>query len=353
MKQLTVQKRSNMNKVLRSVFGVFLLAVMFVSSTGMAAAAPLVVSLRPSGNTYATKPTYSWKRVATAATYRFQVYDIAAAALKINTTIPSSACSAVTNRCSTQPTTVLTVNKSYKWRVAAGAGAFNAWRTFVVLAGFNSQFNANSNGWVSRPGGAWSISAGTTLRTTGMAGKWSSISYNKNFDNFTLTAVMKRVSTTGGASGVWVRGDAVFDAGYNAVENAYLFLYSQNGCFSVWEHNADVFTAKKNWTLSASIVKNGWNTLKVTADMGQLYFYINNVLVWHGTDTSFTTGQVGLTMFRSTYEKLDVDWATLGMSQLYNAAGTAAADEPLEKGQVEIGPNASQPYGPEQAPLVP
>lgn len=341
-----------MNKFSQTVLAIFLLAILVITTASTAAAQALVSTYRPLGNTYATKPTYSWSKVGSTATYKLQVYDIAAALYKVNVVVPSSFCSATTNRCSFTSNVVLTNGKSYRWRAAAGAGAFSAWKTFVVKLGFNSTFNGNSTGWVVRPGGTWANTAGT-IYTTGKANKWSSITYGTtNFNNFTYSARMKRVSTTGGASGFWLRGVPTFAPTFNSVNNAYLFLYSQNGCFSVWKHVGGVVTAKKVWTLSPSIVVNGWNTLKVTADAGVFRFYINNVLVWGGSDTSFATGQVALTMFRTTSERLDVDWATLGMSELYKAAAFSGSEE-IEQGQVEILSDLSQPYGPEQAPVVP
>jgi hypothetical protein len=361
MKHLAIQKRSNMNKVFKVVLAVFLMVTLFLVSTGpvfaaadatLPGAAP--VTYRPLGNTYATKPAYSWAKQGTTATYRLEVYDIATKVTIIKATVKSTSCKVATNLCSYISTKALTNNKSYKWRVAAGKGPFSAYKTFKVLPGFSSQFNGSVAGWIARTG-VWSLSGGTSIHTNGVANKWSNISYNANFDNFTYSAKMKRVSATGGSSGFWVRGKTpTFNATYNAVNNAYLFLYSQNGCFSVWKHVGGAVIAKKAWTLSPSIIKNNWNTLKVIADGSVLRFYINNALVWTGVDTSFTTGQVALTMFSiSTSERLDVDWATLGMSELYKTASLGVVSETVEQGQVEISPDSSQPYGPEQAPAVP
>jgi hypothetical protein len=220
-----------------------------------------------------------------------------------------------------------------------------------AMAGFNSQFNGNMAGWVKRPGAAWSLSGGTTVHTAGLNYKWSTISYNMNFKNFTYSAKMKRVSTTGGASGFWFRGAPTFDTTYNAVKNGYLFLYSQNGCFSVWKHVNGSVVAIKNWTLSASIKKNNWNTLKVVVNNSTLNFYINNVKVFTKADPSFKTGQVALTMYRTNKaETLSVDWATL--ATIGAASESDAFDDAIEQGQVEIAPDPSQPYGPEQAPAV-
>jgi hypothetical protein len=63
-------------------------------------------------------------------------------------------------------------------------------------------------------------------------------------------------------------------------------------------------------------VKNGWNVLKVTASGSQLKFYINNTLVWSGTDSSFGSGIVGIGMYRdaTSGNLLYVDWAKLSTS---------------------------------------
>jgi hypothetical protein len=40
-----------------------------------------------------------------------------------------------------------------------------------------------------------------------------------------------------------------------------------------------------------------WNTLTVVASGSSLSFYINNTLVWSGTDTELTSGRVGIGMY--------------------------------------------------------
>ncbi|MFH2038089.1 MAG: hypothetical protein ABIJ65_01505, partial [Chloroflexota bacterium] len=70
--------------------------------------------------------------------------------------------------------------------------------------------------------------------------------------------------------------------------------------------------ALKDWTTSTAIVKNGWNTLKVVASTSSLKFYINNKLVWNGSDPTLTTGQVGFGFYRDAAAGvLYVDWAKL------------------------------------------
>jgi C1A family cysteine protease/predicted secreted protein len=86
----------------------------------------------PSGTVSKTKPSYVWSRVGTTASYKLQVYDIAAAVYKVNTTVSSSYCNSSTNRCTYTPNVLLTNNKSYKWKAAAGSGPWSAYKTFKV-----------------------------------------------------------------------------------------------------------------------------------------------------------------------------------------------------------------------------
>lgn len=307
---------------------------------------PTVLTLyRPSGNTYTLKPTYSWSRVGTATSYKLQVYDTAAATYPINMTVSSSYCNTTTNRCSYTPATSLTNNKSYQWRVAAGSGAFSSWLSFKAMYGFDSQFNGSSAGWVARPGGPWAVTS-SVYYTNGVTDKWSSASFNASFNNFTYTANMKRVDTSGNgwSSGLVVRGSPTFGAS-NDWNNAYEFLYAQDGYFSVWKVVGGAYTALKGWTTTTAILPNNWNTLKVIADGTQLRFYINNILVWNGADSSFASGQVGVSMYRdTTAQQLQVNWATLGMSEMYKAAAM------VEASQVEAPIDSSAPFVPEHSP---
>ena len=285
--------------------------------------APSVPStLRPDGDTYTLKPTYSWARVSTASAYKLKVKDVATGLFPINgITVSTSYCNATTNRCSYTPATSLAANKSYQWQVASvgGSGVYSALRSFKVVNGFSSQFTGSSTGWVKGSGGTW-VQTASSIYTTGAASKYSSLRYNQNFSNFTYQARMMRVSSGASASGMVVRGTPTFGADYNWA-SGYQFMYTQQGTFAVYRRVSGSATILKAWTPSSAIVKNGWNTLKVVADGSYLRYYINNVLVWSGTDTALTTGQVGLWMFRGTAaEKFEVDWATLGMSELYKAA---------------------------------
>ncbi len=271
----------------------------------------------PSGETYSSSPTYTWDRISTVSSYWLRVKDVATGAMVVDGQVTgSTACSTTTNRCSYTPAITLAYSKSYQWQVSGAGGTFSALKAFTPLAGINSQFNGSSTGWLSRPGGTWQYSA-SSVYTTGTANRVSSASYNQTFTNFTYQARLKRVSATGNSSGLVVRGTPSFGTD-NDWKTAYEFLYRQDGTFSVWRGVNGKWAALKNWTASPAIVKNGWNTLKVTADGSNFTFYINDTLVWSGTDTAIPSGQVGLWMYRAkTAETFEADWATLGMSELY------------------------------------
>jgi hypothetical protein len=223
-------------------------------------------------------------------------------------------------------------------------GAWKTWSAYknftVAAAGFNSQFNGASTGWVKRPGGTWKNSSNAYF-TSGVANKSSSSSYNKTFKNFTYQARMKRVSSSYGEVGLVVRGAPTFDS-YNDWRNAYYFLYDQTGYFSVLKRVNGSWTTLKGWTSSASIVKDGWNTLKVVANGSSLRYYINGKLVWSGSDAKFASGQVGLWMYRrSKTERMDVDWAKLSP---ISSSSSLGVEEVVEEGQVEIPFDPSNPF---------
>jgi len=75
------------------------------------------------------------------------------------------------------------------------------------------------------------------------------------------------------------------------------------------------------WTPHSAINQGeAWNTLRVVAQGTSLSFYINGVPVWSGTDSSLSSGRVGLGMYRdasSTGDELRVDWARLCLPPIF------------------------------------
>ena len=124
---------------------------------------------------------------------------------------------------------------------------------------------------------------------------------------------MKRTGETNWANSLIIRGSpAAFDPDF-FWKPSYVFQYSNSGSFSVFEiTSAGTANTLKNWTSSTAIVNNDWNTLKVRAYGSSLKFYINDVLVWSGSDPTRLSGQVGFGFYRDvTAGTLLVDWAKL------------------------------------------
>lgn len=197
------------------------------------------------------------------------------------------------------------------------------------VGGFNSKFDTNHPNWTTRLG-TWTHLSSAYYTTTGVAGKFSSISYDTSYGKIVSYEVyMKREgSNTGSANHISVRGTPLPLDSSGRWNKEYKFTYTNQGYFAVYKTNGTALTTIKGWTSSSAIVKGGWNTLKVVADGSALKFYINGTQVWSGTDTSFSAGNVGIGMYRdttSTGNKLSVDWAKL------TTTSVAADEMPYEE----------------------
>lgn len=199
-------------------------------------------------------------------------------------------------------------------------------KTPYSVLGFDSQFNYDATGWYTYAGGYWLFGAGYLYTNGASPNLWSSVSYDANtFTNMDYQARMMRFGCGGCANNLVIRGVVDPQSANNKWNTAYMFQYTRNQDFSVYKVVNGVETALQFWTFSPAILAgDAWNTLRVFASGNQFYFYINDTLVWSGSDTSLTTGKVGLGMFVSntTGDELRVDWATL----MTNAGGFIVSD---------------------------
>ena len=94
----------------------------------------------------------------------------------------------------------------------------------------------------------------------------------------------------------------------------YEFLLSNQGDYSVWKTkpNGNVVMVE-GWTVHAAIKPAKWNKMKVVAVGDSLAFYVNNQLLWSGTDGQLVVGDVGLGFYKddSAKNRFMIDWATL------------------------------------------
>jgi subtilisin-like proprotein convertase family protein len=136
-------------------------------------------------------------------------------------------------------------------------------------------------------------------------------SYNEDFSGpFTYEVRLK--SNTVDATAILINGSGTID-GIGLFPNSYRFEIDPSPeVYSVWKTTNRVESALKNWTSTTVINTSSWNTLKVVYNGSSLKYYINGALMWSGTDSSFTSGRVGVWMYSATSGKsVNINWAKL------------------------------------------
>lgn len=178
--------------------------------------------------------------------------------------------------------------------------------------GFDSQFNGEATGWVSHSG-SWYYSS-ENLYTFGLDNLWSTASYYDTFTNLDYSARMQRLGCQTCASNLLIRGTPDPLASDKRWNDYYSFQFSNAGEFSVFKRVNGVSTTLQSWTYTDAIIQgNAWNNLRVFARGSSIYYTINGILVWSGTDIDLTSGLVGIGMYSTTdpADELLVDWAVL------------------------------------------
>jgi hypothetical protein len=196
-----------------------------------------------------------------------------------------------------------------------GWSAYSAWLNFSVSSagsGFDSQFNGSKTGWYTPTGDptVWNVNS-TYLYTSGAAdGNATTIYYNAHFSSLDYAVKLKRIGVDDN-NYLMFRGDPTSIDSYHDWRNSYSVGYNTAyRDYSVWKCVSGSCSVLQDWTYTAAIVQgDAWNILRVTASGNMLKLYINGTLVWTGTDTSFTTGHVGIEPWG--VGTLQVDYATL------------------------------------------
>jgi hypothetical protein len=142
------------------------------------------------------------------------------------------------------------------------------------------------------------------------------VSYPETFTDLDYRVRLRRNgSDPSNATEILVRGNPVLAAG-NEWTQGYRFRITGDGFYSVFRDQA---TPLQGWTATSAIHQGGaWNELRVLAIGSSLRFYINDILVWTGSDASLTSGRVGVGMYRGAgtkWNRLLVDYATLGVPE--------------------------------------
>ena len=295
-------------------------------SAGKPAKATLV---SPSGTIYTQLPTYTWRAVPSATWYELYVWDYNSGQEKIYDwwTAAEAGCGAGTGDCSLTPATALG-NGSHGWWIQAWNGLYGDWSgplMFNVAAsscGFDEQFNSgNAANW-TRHSGSWNVVSSAWYYTPGLTDLSAFTSYNATYSNADYKGRFWRDGTSTFANRLIVRASGATSTD-GTPANCYMFQYSSDGMYSVWKRVNGTSTPLKNWTSSSYINKGGaWNELRAWVSGSSLWFSINGVWVWSGSDSSLSSGRFGLGMYKGTGGSLWVDWARLDC--LTGAAGGEA-----------------------------
>ena len=282
-------------------------------------AAPTPVS--PSGSIVDETPAFRWLPVPDAAGYRLRVrkgaVDLSTHDLEY--TAPAAGCPTGTGVCSVTPAAPLTQGAHTFWIQAFnanGAGPWSAGSDFdIAPSGFDSQFNGSTEPWQAHSG-AWSNRWRRYFSTAGVDGAFSSVSYPESFTNLDYRVRLRRNgSDPSNATEILIRGNPVPGA-ENEWAQGYRFRINRDGFYSVYR---DQVTALQGWTATSAINQgSAWNELRVLAIGSSLQFYINDILVWTGSDASLASGRVGTGMHRGAgtrWNRLLIDYATLGVPE--------------------------------------
>jgi hypothetical protein len=170
-----------------------------------------------------------------------------------------------------------------------GATAYSPtslWQPFIV--GVNSQFTDNMDGW-SAVARSWTLSGGQYL--------FSNSSYavmqhaSTTLGNVDVTARMwTSASGSDDGQGVIVRGST----NTSGLVNGYRFAYNVRGGYQVVRVWGGL-TSNLTTSTSAAIVQGpAWNVMRVTANGSALSLSFNGTLVWTGSDSTFSSGRIGL-----------------------------------------------------------
>ena len=141
---------------------------------------------------------------------------------------------------------------------------------------------------------------------------WSAISYNQDtFSDLDYTVPLWRNGDNNTSNHIFIRSDNTYRAN-GGCANCYTFQYVREGLFSVYNIENGTAYSLQNWTSSDAInTGSSWNYLRVVAQGSNLFFYINDTLVWSGTDSTHSSGRVGIAGYKNTSLDLWADWAEL------------------------------------------
>jgi hypothetical protein len=269
-----------------------------------------------SDGTYTDKVQVSWTASAGATSYQVFRYtsDDSSTAGELTGSHPSSP---YDDTSADAGTTYYYWVKACNSVGCSGFSASDSGFRQDLSGGFNSQFDGSADGWGSHAGTWYLDYEMGVLWTEGIEGTSSSVSYAEDFDNFDYQVRLGRLGSDTSANRIYVRGTPSPLLTGNRWYSGYAFQYNRNGQYSIFKYMPNGDTVQiQGWTLSSAINQGDYyNILRVVANGSDFSFYINGTLVWQGSDTTYSSGVVGIGMYRAAStgltEQLIVDWAVL------------------------------------------
>jgi hypothetical protein len=184
-----------------------------------------------------------------------------------------------------------------------------------ATAGFDEQFSSGISNW-DQHNGTWSHRSSTYLYADDSVAASSRVAASYNADTYgdlDYSAKLWRYGDDAGPNTLVIRSDNTYTSTGHC-RNCYIFQYTRDGRYSVWKFVNASETALQYWATSSAINQgSAWNVLRVVAEGSDLSFYINGTQVWTGTDSTHSSGRVGISAYKSSSLSLYTDWATLSI----------------------------------------
>lgn len=199
------------------------------------------------------------------------------------------------------------------------------WRKSVFGDDFDSQFTSKSKGW-REVVGEWTVDSNGRFSSAGKPDRVASVYHTGQYGDLTFEARVRRNgSCTWCYNQLVIRGRPAKLTPEKEWRPSYQFAYTNDGQYSVWRTTSGGTTkAVQDWTADPAIKPGRWNKLKVVAVGSDLSFYINNQLVWSGTDSKLTIGKVGIGFYRDDSPgTMLIDWAKLTVTPTADPAEMA------------------------------
>lgn len=227
--------------------------------------------------------------------------------------------------------------RGYNWNIPSSAkGTYTYWarvwdtaksqwlsarstsKSFTVTCSTTSCYEENFNdgqaqGWIKDESAAWTVTSNWYRAYKSMPTSATELMFSfyggKVFKDGQLDVDMYHPKAKELAQYVYLRATKNFDYRVGATNSGSAIGFgidmanSSGPSFGVWKYINGSPQVVKNWTASSHIKKEGINHVTVRAIGSKYTFSINGQQVFSGTDTSFSSGYIGLGGWTSSTHK--------------------------------------------------